>query len=190
VGFHRRLHLERHQRALHGKEHNDHKSRTQEKRQLAVRKAAQATPPQSVNQTSLHACSNLIHQAPPLLTRHNTPPRPYGGPHEANQQCHDSTFGDASGAPSSSPKLLSNPEVITGASYQDCHKIPLDFVDLYQGSQEADEKRARQAKNTAKYRENKRRKASNGLAQQVCSNCKDRKKKCSKELPSCSDCTQ
>jgi hypothetical protein len=117
-------------------------------------------------------------------------PRPYSGCYEANQQRQDSTFGDSSGAPLLSPKLLSNPGVLTGASYQDYYKISLDFVDVDRGSRKADKKRARQAKATAKCRETKKLDPGNGLAEQVCFKCKVRKRKCSKELPSCSGCTR
>ena len=64
-------------------------------------------------------------------------------------------------------------------------------------SREANEKRAYWAKAAAKCRAKKRRKAeaaslagNKRIAEQVCYSCKVRKRKCSKELPSCSDCTK
>jgi hypothetical protein len=158
--------------------------------------SAQAPSMQSVHQTSLYArnprtkmatsadIQSVCKPALWLLPPHNTPlhaqqhsphPQPYGSHHKANQQRQDS---------------LSDPEVSTGASYQDCYQISLEFVDNYRGSRKADQNRARQAKNAANCRERKRLKVKACLAERVCIRCKDRKRRCSKELPSCSACTR
>jgi hypothetical protein len=58
-----------------------------------------------------------------------------------------------------SNNISQNPEVLTSTSYQDCSQIFLDAVDVSKGSGAADEKRARSATASARYREKKKFKA-------------------------------
>ena len=83
--------------------------------------------------------------------------------------------------PSSLPKSLSNPEVLTMASYQDHDQI---FVDQVSASRAASEKRARNNTAVTKYRERNK----VPKAEQACYHCQFGKRKCNQKLPTCGRC--